>query len=555
MSNAINDLPDPSLVSDEQLVRLSGRFDTAWYLSTNADIAAAGVDPVTHYVNHGAKEGREPAPWFSTARYRQIKGNDLPPRINPFAHFLRFGEDDDLFDRGLLTAFDTATIRTGLDRMSKLPLFDAEEYLGLHPNLRDTTVDPARHALTYGFAEGRNVFRKTTVAKVLGRVSRSPFLNTPYSVPTTAPTIEIDVVYNSLGNSFIREIAEEIVLCLKAAGILTALHTEKTGSADGSRHNVIVAPHEFFHLGEGKLWATGAVVSRSVFFNTEQPQTLWFERGMPFMLMGKGVVDISPQVGAIIASSGVPTLFFNPTLQQDPEPLSEADRKHPLFRVLPPAAKTTPSATTSFEDRPIAISFFGGQTDRRDAFFARNSAYLAGLDCFLYYRKFSGPILDDDERDAVLPRLASHVCGHSKITLNVHRDEYGFFEWHRIVRQGMAMGSLVVTEPCLPHPVFLPGEHYFEETGRHMPDLIDWLLKTPDGQFAAETVRKKARAAATNTKIFNDTNRQLAAFVIRTFGGDDEHQQAVGRRRGRGRNVPKEERSPRRPDLGMRDKL
>ncbi|MEQ5806391.1 glycosyltransferase [Alteromonas sp. NFXS44] len=35
-------------------------FDTPWYLSTYPDIAKAGVDPLTHFKNHGWKEGRWP---------------------------------------------------------------------------------------------------------------------------------------------------------------------------------------------------------------------------------------------------------------------------------------------------------------------------------------------------------------------------------------------------------------------------------------------------------------------------------------------------------------
>ena len=40
------------------------------------------------------------------------------------------------------------------------------------------------------------------------------------------------------------------------------------------------------------------VVSRSIMFNTEQPQTVWFDRAVPFHLMSKGVVDMSPQVAS-----------------------------------------------------------------------------------------------------------------------------------------------------------------------------------------------------------------------------------------------------------------
>jgi predicted nucleic acid-binding Zn-ribbon protein len=40
----------------------AGLFDPAWYLKNNPDVAAAGVDPIKHYLSHGAVEGRQPRP-------------------------------------------------------------------------------------------------------------------------------------------------------------------------------------------------------------------------------------------------------------------------------------------------------------------------------------------------------------------------------------------------------------------------------------------------------------------------------------------------------------
>jgi hypothetical protein len=37
-------------------------FDAAWYLRTNADVLASGIDPALHFVRFGAFEGRAPGP-------------------------------------------------------------------------------------------------------------------------------------------------------------------------------------------------------------------------------------------------------------------------------------------------------------------------------------------------------------------------------------------------------------------------------------------------------------------------------------------------------------
>lgn len=42
------------------LLKRSGLFDAEWYLGRYEDIAKAGIDPMLHYIEHGAREGREP---------------------------------------------------------------------------------------------------------------------------------------------------------------------------------------------------------------------------------------------------------------------------------------------------------------------------------------------------------------------------------------------------------------------------------------------------------------------------------------------------------------
>lgn len=41
---------------------MSKRFDAAWYLSQNPDVAMNGIDPYEHYLTYGKAEGRQPGP-------------------------------------------------------------------------------------------------------------------------------------------------------------------------------------------------------------------------------------------------------------------------------------------------------------------------------------------------------------------------------------------------------------------------------------------------------------------------------------------------------------
>ena len=50
-------------------VASSGLFDRNWYLDQYSDVRSAGIDPVLHYLDYGAREGRNPSAQFDTALY------------------------------------------------------------------------------------------------------------------------------------------------------------------------------------------------------------------------------------------------------------------------------------------------------------------------------------------------------------------------------------------------------------------------------------------------------------------------------------------------------
>jgi hypothetical protein len=75
----------------EGRIKRSGLFFPRWYLETYPDVAATGVDPVLHYVRHGAAEGRNPSPFFETDFYLATNPEVRSAGLNPLDHYLRFG--------------------------------------------------------------------------------------------------------------------------------------------------------------------------------------------------------------------------------------------------------------------------------------------------------------------------------------------------------------------------------------------------------------------------------------------------------------------------------
>jgi hypothetical protein len=73
----------------------SGWFDVRWYRATYADVRAAGVHPIKHYLLAGAAEGRDPGPRFSTRSYLQCNPDVAAAGINPLLHFIRHGRREE----------------------------------------------------------------------------------------------------------------------------------------------------------------------------------------------------------------------------------------------------------------------------------------------------------------------------------------------------------------------------------------------------------------------------------------------------------------------------
>lgn len=78
--------------SAESLLR--PHFDAHFYLTQNPELARSQVDPVQHYLAQGAREGRDPAPWFSTFGYLAAYPDVVASGMNPLLHYLRHGRHE-----------------------------------------------------------------------------------------------------------------------------------------------------------------------------------------------------------------------------------------------------------------------------------------------------------------------------------------------------------------------------------------------------------------------------------------------------------------------------
>ncbi|MFG1464192.1 choice-of-anchor I family protein [Xanthobacter sp. DSM 24535] len=156
-------------------------FDTKGYLATNADVAKAGYDPLSHFINSGAAEGRDPSAKFDAALYLAHNPDVAQSGMTALAHYLQFGQAEgreiyQAIGKTLVNGFDAEyyvlnnrdVAQADIDAYQHYlqygikegrdpnALFDTSAYLEANKDVAAAGVDPVAHYLLYGAAEGRD---------------------------------------------------------------------------------------------------------------------------------------------------------------------------------------------------------------------------------------------------------------------------------------------------------------------------------------------------------------------------------------------------------------
>jgi hypothetical protein len=471
-----------ALQRDYLTIKLSGLFDADYYLSAYADLRGRVHDPIMHYLRHGAREKRNPSRLFETTSYLRNNPDVAASIINPVVHFVI---------RGLAEGRSSIPMRT---KFSAPALPEVA-----HGELRN----PLERIVTLRLADGILAWRPEHISDIqrpflepssaLGYLRERQSGNPEWTAPIGS---RIGVYASTRGNYFFNEIRDIIAQGLREAGYEPILLTEKDPQNGNPAINMVVAPHEFFTLGDGERWLTDSFLSKSIIVNTEQWQTQWFAKSLPALLRAKRIFDINLQSAAGLRSLGLPVSFLPIGFVQDFAPFSFHARLPDLLALKGVPRKTrdyAPGPGEGFLDRPLDVAFIGTITPRREAFFASNAAVFAKYRPFLYLPRADAPFRAGPEA-AMTTEATTGIEQRSKIVLNIHRDDDQYFEWHRIVLHGVWQRSVVVTEKSHHVPGFVPGQHYFEGALAEIPEMLEWLLRTDDGQAAAESARQSAYA-------------------------------------------------------------
>lgn len=84
----------PAQVPAETWAALKAAFDERFYLLENPDVASSGADALTHFLEAGWRENRNPNPWFSVSDYQELNPDVAASGLNPFVHYVQTGRTE-----------------------------------------------------------------------------------------------------------------------------------------------------------------------------------------------------------------------------------------------------------------------------------------------------------------------------------------------------------------------------------------------------------------------------------------------------------------------------
>ncbi len=317
---------------------------------------------------------------------------------------------------------------------------------------------------------------------------------------------------SSKGNYFFFEIRDLIKAGLEHAGFSVQVADETQGFRENCRYHLVLAPHEFFYLGKGNNLREEKWPERVILINTEQPSTKWFALAFDLFSKAYRIWDINHWAAKEINEQGIHADYLplgyvpNFPLFQDVVPLPE----HPGTLSLPKSIRLNSFVNEPFINRPIDLLFIGNLSQRREQFFSSMGRLLSEYDCYFHFSDSSRPILAGINTFMNTPTVIG-LCQRGKILLNIHRGNDLYFEWQRIVMQGIWQKILVISEPCEPAPPFIANKDYVEAAHDEIAEKIYYFLSTPQGRTEAQHIIDHAYQTLTENCRIDQVLNELVA--------------------------------------------
>lgn len=314
---------------------------------------------------------------------------------------------------------------------------------------------------------------------------------------------------SAAGNYFFHEMRDLLAAGFASLNVNVQTRTELDGYADDVDFHVVIAPHEFFSLGTGPQ-LKARMPRNVVLVNTEQPSTSWFALARDCFSHAKHIWDIDYDSARQLSEAGFhcdylplgyePTAFFSAPVPRLP--------RHYGTCFLEPGTRLGNYLDAPFGARPIDVLFVGSPTPRRDDFFSAAAPLLAKYHCYIHFSDCSQPVLAG-KNTFMTTETVLGLAQRSKILLNIHRGRDRYFEWQRIVMQGIWQRTLVVTEKASVAPPFTTGLDYVEDDLSDLPEILDYFLSAPEGAAEAQGIIDHGYRTLTTQCVLTSALRRL----------------------------------------------
>jgi len=218
----------------------------------------------------------------------------------------------------------------------------------------------------------------------------------------------------------------------------------------------VFVPHELLPLLMPDAHPSEPQLRRSVTVCTEQPGTSWFEECARISERAAATVDINRLGVVALRKRGIDAKLMQ--IGYTPR----WDHWH--------------GAQAS--ERPVAVAFLAGETPRRRAALASCARHLAGRRTELHLPEALVPHQADSEVFLSGARKWEMLCS-SKLLINVHRSELGYFEWQRAI-EAMINGCVLLSEHSLGFEPLIPGKHFVSASYGNLDVALEGLLEDED---------------------------------------------------------------------------
>jgi len=218
----------------------------------------------------------------------------------------------------------------------------------------------------------------------------------------------------------------------------------------------VFVPHELLPLVMPDVHPSEPQLQRSVTICTEQPGTQWFDECARISKRAGATVDINRLGVSALKKLGVDARFLQ--LGYTPR----WDHWH--------GKQDT--------ERPVDLAFLAGVTPRRLTAVAHCARHLAGRRTELHMPEALVPHRADSDYFLSGTRKWE-MLRRSKLLLNVHRNELGYFEWQRAI-EAMVNGCVLLSEHSLGFEPLIPGEHFVSVSFDSLEVALQALLDDND---------------------------------------------------------------------------